>query len=293
MPKKKPRTGARRAVTSRTERKPEPAPPPQRAAIHAYRIPPADPRPSLGYAVARLLGALRPIVAAVNPSRLDWLDKLPASLPAEAVADAVWAGGWVASLAPAGFPAGRFRADLLRWLELLSSCLDQAAAYRAQHPQASWVDALDESEVGDEAKQACERLCAGFHGLQTELLDLEARAGVSGRDVTWVELEPQTLANAVKGPGECDEPRLTTRQWKVARAMLRHREVQGREDWAKDADESAWQVRETIRELCRVGYAEQCGRDGAWLTPNGRKCLRAMVDRAQQSCPPQSAIDRR
>lgn len=280
MAKRIQRNTARRAATPRNKRKPECAPRQQRAATDAYRLPATDPSPGIGVAVARLLGTLRPIVAAVNPSRLDWLDALPAPMPAEAVADCVWAGRCIVRLAPPGFPLGRFRADLLRWLELLAGCLDRAAEHRARHPDASWVDALDDSGGGDDAIRAAARLRAGFDDLQRELLELEARAGVAGRDVPWIEPKPAAVTvGRSNATDEASEPRLNKRHTRVAKAMLREHAVMPRSQWAERSGESESTVRAAVDELCRVGWAEKCtSPQGSRLTDQGRKYLKQRID---------------
>jgi hypothetical protein len=198
-------------------------------------------------------------------------------MPAAAVADAVWAGHWVASLAPAGFPVGRFRADLLRWLELLSSCLDQAAEHRVQQPQASFVDALDESGKGDQALRAIQQVLSGFAGLQTELLEMEARTGVSGRDVMWIELEPQATAAINEIPDipaiPHSVPHLTNRQQKVAFTVAKVLANLSIEEWASLSGESKRVVWRTFAALQRVGWAVKENGHYA-LTEAARKYLR-------------------
>jgi hypothetical protein len=248
----------------------------------AFVLEPKPGKPDLGQAVARFLGVVRPIVAAMHPKRLDWLDG-PALHPAEMLADAARAGGWIVQHAPEaeGFPVGRFRVELLRWLELLAGCLDSAAEHQSRRTGATWVDALDdEAGRGDDAMRACERIHAGFHGLQTELLELEARAGVAGGRTPVLELEaeskpagtPAEDSNGDRLPilKECHKP--------VARAMLANAwAFQPRKEWAKRAKVGEHVARQLIQELESVGWAETRKKTGSRLTIRGRNKLEAML----------------
>lgn len=254
-----------------------PSPKPQRAPAYVLELKPGN--PDLGQAVARFLGVVRPIVAATNPKRLDWLDG-PALHPAEMLADAAWAGGWIVQHAPAGFPVGRLRVELLRWLELLASCLDAAAQYRSRQADATWVDALDETGRGDDAMRACEQMHAGFHGLQTELLELEARAGVAGCGTPVLELERETKpANTLAEASTADRlPRLKQCHQTVARAMLKDPwTFRPRRDWAKAAKVEESVARKAIEELESVGWAETGRKTGSRLTTRGKSKLETML----------------
>lgn len=237
-------------------------------------------KPDLGRAVARFLGVVRPIVAATNPKRLTWLDG-PALHPAEMLADAAWAGGWIVQHAPAGFPVGRFRMELLRWLELLAGCLDAAAEHRSRRTGATWVDALDDSGRGDDAMRACERIHAGFHGLQVELLELEARAGVAGRGTPMLELEAESKPAVMPAEDSNGDrlPRLKECHLPVARAMLANPlTFRPRKDWAKRAKVGEHVVRQAIEELESAGWAETRKKIGSCLNIRGRSKLEAMLN---------------
>lgn len=257
-----------------------PSPKPRRVPAYVLELKPGKPDP--GQAVARFLGVVRPIVVATNPKRLDWLDG-PALHPAEMLADAVWAGGWIVQHAPAGFHVGRFRVELLRWLELLAGCLDAAAQHRSRQADATWVDALDETGRGDDAMRACERMHAGFHGLQTELLDLEARAGVAGRDTPVLEV-PQPADTLVVSSCESQDPILNDQQRKVAFTMFTFRNQIGtQKQWAERANVQPTHAKYAISKMKRAGWAHG-DRAGSMLTEKGREKLAEWVKLQPADC---------